>query len=181
MRANRGNEEREGALTEPLLDERYAPPQAHVEDVADRADGPVLAGRGQRLGAVMLDGVIAAGLFWAAGFLSGWDLWLTAIGWRSYLLTGLFGYLLFVLVNGYTLLRDGQTLGKKVVGIRITRADGSRASLARLLGARYGVGYLTVMIPMLAQAWGLVDSLMIFRQSRRCLHDVIADTIVLKA
>jgi uncharacterized RDD family membrane protein YckC len=29
--------------------------------------------------------------------------------------------------------------------------------------------------------YGLIDSLLIFRESRRCLHDNIADTIVVKA
>ena len=49
-----------------------------------------------------------------------------------------------------------------------------------LLGLRYGVGMLMNVSAGLSMIYGLVDSLLIFRESRKCLHDSIADTRVIK-
>jgi len=37
------------------------------------------------------------------------------------------------------------------------------------------------LVPGIGQIYSIVDALLIFRQSRKCLHDNIADTIVVKA
>jgi uncharacterized RDD family membrane protein YckC len=59
---------------------------------------------------------------------------------------------------------------------------GRPAPLGRLLALRYGVGYLVAALNIFVlMAYSLIDSLMIFRGDRRCLHDLIADTIVVKA
>jgi uncharacterized RDD family membrane protein YckC len=168
-------------LQEPAHDQRYAPPQAHVEDVPEPADRPVLASRWERLRASLVDMVISVATWWGALFLAGRNPWAAPGGWEAIALNGLLAFVLFAAIHGYTLATSGQTLGKKVVGIRIARRDGSPASLGRLVGLRYGVGYLLGLIPSIGWIYGFVDSLMIFRDSRRCLHDVIADTIVLKA
>lgn len=170
---------------EPMPDARYAPPLAAVDDVAPEAGGTVLATRSQRLVAAILDFVIGAGIGWAIAFFSPWNPWEAAMArtslWEPAFVDAAFGFGLFCVLHGYMLARRGQTLGKMVVGIRITRTDGSAASLARLVGLRYGVGSAALVFPVLGQVYGLVDALMIFRESRRCLHDVIADTIVVKA
>jgi uncharacterized RDD family membrane protein YckC len=91
------------------------------------------------------------------------------------------GVLTFLLLNGYLLATRGQTLGKALLKIRIVRPSGEPASGARL-ALRYGVGLCNR--PHGGHAlwiYSLVDCLMIFRKSRRCLHDEIADTIVVKA
>ena len=75
----------------------------------------------------------------------------------------------------------GQTVGKALLGVRIVRSNGERASLAQLLFVRYGVGYVMTIVMPVGQIYGMVDVLLIFRASRRCLHDLIADTIVVKA
>jgi len=61
------------------------------------------------------------------------------------------------------------------------RTDGSQASWQRLLGLRYGVQAALQALPAAGMIFGLVDSLWIFGKERRCLHDLIADTIVIKA
>jgi len=53
-------------------------------------------------------------------------------------------------------------------------------SAFRILGLRYGIGYLANLVPVVGALFGLIDCLLIFRQSRRCLHDQIADTIVIR-
>ena len=74
----------------------------------------------------------------------------------------------------------GQTVGKMLFKLRIVRTDGSQPDAWRLLGLRYGVGMLTNLNPIVAMVYGLLDCLLIFRESRKCLHDSIADTQVIK-
>jgi uncharacterized RDD family membrane protein YckC len=57
------------------------------------------------------------------------------------------------------------------------RVDGSPVSLGRLILLRNVVVWVLSLIPM----FGIVDVLFIFGESRQCLHDRIADTIVIKA
>ncbi len=160
---------------------RFAPPTAEVADVA--TSGTELAGRGMRLLAVLIDGLIQGAIYWI----------LTLVAFRALdprkgdigvgVMVGqiVLGFVLFVLIQGYLLHTEGQTVGKKLLGLRIVRTNGERATLGRLLGLRYLVGWIIVMIPFVGAIYALVDCLMIFRESRKCVHDNIADTIVVKA
>ncbi len=169
-------------MTSDAKDPRFAPPQAHVEDVQAPTADLQLATRTSRLGAALLDLLIALVLLWLASVFTPWNPWGTpgASVWAPQW-SVLGGLLVFIAVHGWLLHRRGQTVGKALLGIRIIRTDGAPASLARLLGLRYGIGWVLTVIPALGQIWGLVDALLIFRASRRCLHDAIADTIVVKA
>jgi uncharacterized RDD family membrane protein YckC len=72
---------------------------------------------------------------------------------------------------------NGQSIGKKLVRIKVIRSDGSPVSLGRLFWLRNVVNSLLSLIPL----YGLIDPLFIFGESRQCLHDKIADTVVMKA
>jgi uncharacterized RDD family membrane protein YckC len=163
-------------------DNRFAPPLAHVEDVAESGSG-TLAGRGARLLAVLIDGLISGVLFWALTFVT--PLTLTpapgASLVRVLLVNFVIGVILFLILQGYLLATRGQTIGKALLKMRIVRRDGSPASFGRLVGMRYLPTMLLSMIPVLGGLYAIIDSLLIFRESRRCLHDNIADTIVVKA
>ncbi len=167
-----------------VQDDRFAPPQAHVDDVSSDQDGPQLAGRWERLAAAIIDGLAAAALLWVVGKVTGWDVWGTAAGfdyWSPQFRNILVGLASFLVLQAYLLVTRAQTIGKVALKLRITRTDGSKPSPGRILGLRYGVGVLFGIMPALAQIWGLLDALLIFRPSRKCLHDSIADTIVIKA
>lgn len=166
-------------------DQRFAPPQAHVADLAPGEQ--VLAGRGTRFMAAVVDGLVVAGVIWgafmipllqplaeiqAAAALKG--------VWHWNPLSLLFGFVGFLLVQGWPLLTRGQTIGKILFKLRIVRTDGSRPEAWRLLGLRYGIGIALNMNVVASMIYGLVDSLLIFRESRKCLHDSIADTQVIK-
>jgi uncharacterized RDD family membrane protein YckC len=73
--------------------------------------------------------------------------------------------------------RNGQTIAKKLLNIKVVRSDGSPASLGRIFWLRNVVNALLGIIPL----YGLIDVLFIFGERRQCLHDMIADTIVVKA
>jgi uncharacterized RDD family membrane protein YckC len=71
------------------------------------------------------------------------------------------------------------------VGIKVARKDGSRASLGRIFWLRNVVntlvGMVLLIVPFVGGLYSLIDALMIFGEQRRCCHDYIADTIVIRA
>jgi uncharacterized RDD family membrane protein YckC len=163
---------------------RFAPPLAHVEDVAQ---GPgVLAGRWTRLGATLIDAVLAGLAFGLLALVSPINVFKPTIDpsssmWILMLTNMIIGFILFLVIHGYLLATRGQTVGKALLKIRIVRSDGSPASFARIVGLRYLTTSVLAAIPVAGTIYGLVDVLLIFRASRRCLHDNIADTIVVTA
>ncbi|MGH8588531.1 MAG: RDD family protein, partial [Gammaproteobacteria bacterium] len=83
-------------------------------------------------------------------------------------------------VNGYWLHTRGQSIGKRLLKIRIVRSTGERATLSRILFARYLPIQAMGIVPVIGMLYALIDILFIFGDSRQCLHDRIADTIVVK-
>ncbi|MGH8570516.1 MAG: RDD family protein [Gammaproteobacteria bacterium] len=174
----------------------YAPPTATVADVSDHAGTePRLAERGARLGASMIDGLLMLLLVAPAmlaamipGALGGTAdatppailVWAVAHPVVSQLIWGIAGLLVFFAVNGYWLHTRGQSIGKRLLGIRIVRSSGERATLSRILFARYLPTQAMGIVPIIGMLYALIDILFIFGDSRQCLHDRIADTIVVK-
>ena len=76
------------------------------------------------------------------------------------------------------LTKDGQTLGKKALGIRIVKVDtGLNGGFVPNVLLRFILNGLLVFIPL----YFFVDALFIFRGDRRCIHDLIASTHVIVA
>jgi len=148
-----------------------------------------LAGRGTRLRAIINDVlIISAPFFFGVTFQDGFDLNLASNSPATLLVNGviILSFIGVLMTNVVLLYRYGQTLGKRERSIKIVDADGSRAGLLRILLMR-GL----VIIPFLIYAnltkdftplilIVLLDSLLIFQNSRRCLHDMIAKTTVVK-
>ncbi len=86
------------------------------------------------------------------------------------------------------LVRNGQTIGKKVLGIRMITSEGEIPSVWRVFLLRWlpfaitaGTIELIFKVRGLGNIIYLVDALLIFQPTRRCLHDLFADTHVIKA
>jgi len=155
----------------------YAPPQATVADVEQRSPGSLEpAGRWTRLGANIIDTLLFVPAIVFAALLDSSSDGSIIAG----LLAGLWS-LAIVVVQIYHLATRSQTVGKRIVKVRIMRTDGSRATLGRTLGLRYIVPGLIGAIPFVGGFFSLVDVLFIFREDRRCIHDMIADTFVVQA
>ncbi len=90
------------------------------------------------------------------------------------------GFALFALANAWFLKRNGQTIGKMLLGIRIATLDGGIPEVWRILALRYAPLSIVAMIPTFGMLLSTVDVLFIFRGNRRCLHDMIAGTQVLR-
>ena len=160
----------------------YAAPQSAVADLGGFSAEDLearKATRGQRLGAAMLDGVTIAvgGVLAAVGgaAASKGDGGMAAIAIGVLIILGIF------VVNCVLLHQNAQTIGKKVLGIKIVRSNGDRIGLGRIIGMRILPMSLLGAIPYLGGLISLADSLVIFGAERRCLHDMIADTIVIVA
>ena len=166
-----------------MIDNPYAPPGARVDDVAVDV-GEELASRMARLGGSLVDSLIAfltiapvmffTGYFQAAfsgGVSAGLQLSMVAAS-----------LVLFMAVNGYLLATSGQTVGKRVAGTRIVSVtDGQILPLGKLIALRSLPISLISLIPVIGSFIPLVDVLMIFRADRRCGHDLIAGTKVVRA
>jgi uncharacterized RDD family membrane protein YckC len=156
----------------------YASPTAVVAD-APVASGD-LAERGTRLAAAIVDSItvmifyipviVVASSTSAKGNDANW----------AFALAG-FAILAVLATNAVMLHRRGQTIGKRLLGIKVVRSDGSRAGLGRIVALRLLPVTLLGMIPLVGPVLGLLDAMLIFRDSRRCLHDQFADTIVVRA
>jgi len=148
------------------------------------ATGPDLASIGRRFAAIFLDGLIIGlpmtavvfGLFFAFGLFS--DLAKgrppdPAVFWPLEGVFLLVGFVVWVLYEGLLLRRNGQTLGKKAMRIRVVSAGGGPVSDGQAFG-RAAMRQVLGIVPCL----GLVNYLTAFGQERTCIHDMAARTRV---
>jgi uncharacterized RDD family membrane protein YckC len=92
--------------------------------------------------------------------------------------------LILIAINCVLLYLNGQTIGKRLVSIKIVRFDGSRAGLSRLIFLR-GLAFW-IFNGIAKGIVGLLNVLFIFQPEsryclhKRCLHDLVADTTVIE-
>ncbi|MDD5304229.1 MAG: RDD family protein [Elusimicrobia bacterium] len=93
-------------------------------------------------------------------------------------LLGVIGSLALLVVQLVMVSQRGQTLGKRLVGIRIVMKDTlENGGFVVNVVKRGLLNGLLSLIP----GYFLVDSLFVFRADRRCIHDMIAGTVVIQA
>ena len=83
-------------------------------------------------------------------------------------------------ITVWSVAANGQSIGKRLVGIKVVRKDGSRASFARIFLLRNVLNSLPMLLPTVGLLYQLIDPLLIYQSERRCIHDRIADTIVVR-
>jgi uncharacterized RDD family membrane protein YckC len=156
-----------------------APPAAVTS--SSRPDRRPLAGRGERLGAALLDGAVYLVALASAVVLA------TALGYDLDLETspiriGLGSAMLPVAVVQMALLSlRGQTLGKMLMGVRVVdQDDGRNPGFVRAVLMRQVLPGMIVALPCLGRVFWLADCLCIFGEERRCFHDLIAGTKVVR-
>jgi uncharacterized RDD family membrane protein YckC len=160
-----------------ITENPYATPTSALAEAP--VVGPGHAGRGTRLAAALVDGVLFAAVF-ALGFALPATTRSPEAGQWGLILV-LLGFVGLIVVNAVLLGRNGQTIAKYWFRIRVARPDGSNPGLARIFLARYLPVTVLSLVPLVGGLVSLVDALMIFRDNHRCLHDEIADTVVVKA
>jgi uncharacterized RDD family membrane protein YckC len=164
-----------------------------VEDFAEPPAELEQADRLQRFGAAIIDGVVFGGVVLPLILMTGaWSYGYSvqSLGGRGTLNPGVFagagliacliGIVAWSWITIVLVKRNGQSIAKWFVGIKVVRKDGSRASLGRIFWMRNVMNALPSMIPLVGGLYNLVDPLFIFGETQQCLHDRIADTIVVK-
>lgn len=166
----------------------YTPPVAEISSVSPAEEGPELASRWVRLGAAILDGIILLvpiGLVFLALYLAAdYRFWVPNPGAKGMMIqAGFFclGLVVDLAINGALLLRHGQTVGKRLCGIKVIKPDGQLPSFTDIYLKRRLLFNLAGQVPFVGGIFNLVDALLIFRADHRCLHDQFADTLVVKA
>lgn len=148
-----------------------------------RVQTRALAGWWTRAGAFVLDQLIVAGAVYALSFA------IAGVAPRPGETTGSIAFYAVVLVVGclYAPLlmarrgaRNGQTLGKQLMGIRVVRVDGEPVGVATgflrtVVGQQLLIGLTFYVYGVLDYLWPLRDP------GNQALHDKIASTQVLLA
>ena len=98
-----------------------------------------------------------------------------------YFLNALAGWAWYFLVNTYLLIKYGQTVGKYLLTIRIADFETDEVPPFWRLVARIAAPYALSLLGTVGALISLVDTLFIFRKNRRCVHDLIVRTRVVKA
>jgi uncharacterized RDD family membrane protein YckC len=150
-------------------------------------DNNDLASRGSRLVAVIIDGIIAVPILIVIAKVTGfWDRIIPRLASGTQLtfeeITIIFcvGQCLFLILNGYFLSKDGQTIGKRIIGIKIVSIQRENVGLMKIYFLRYLITSIISQIPVIRSFFNLINILFIFGKERRCLHDRIAGTVVVK-
>lgn len=141
---------------------------------------PIRATRGSRFGGSLVDSLVTgAGVFAAWGITTavldpsvGPDMRFSLIALVGVTLTGI--------AQGMSVFTDPfrRSIGKRVAKTRVARPDGRVPEIWRLILLRNVVLFAAQFIPFIGNFVGFADAVTIFGADVRCLHDYIADTIV---
>jgi uncharacterized RDD family membrane protein YckC len=168
----------------------YAPPASDVNSaVAPPPAEGELALRGTRFVAQMLDGLlygvvlipafvigVRAGAFSAGDRLA---LYRTFTAGSIGMISGLC-WLALLAFQAYLISTTGQSLGKRWLRIKIVKRDGAPVNFISGVLLRHWLFFGLQQVPGMNLVAGLIDPLFIFREDRRCIHDMIAGTKVVQ-
>ncbi len=158
----------------------YTPPNADITS-SDHAPGE-LASRWKRFFGALIDGLLIGLVTLPLIFMTGY-IDRAASGTQSFaevILLAVLGIVVFLAINAHLLKKKGQSVGKLLMGTQIVSVDSEQLlPLGKLIGQRYVPLWLVSQVPGIGQLAGLVNALFIFRDDKRCLHDLIAGTKVI--
>jgi uncharacterized RDD family membrane protein YckC len=164
-------------------DNPYAPPKIDLAGIDDAPPNAGLADRGTRFLSAFLDGCLGLCYGLPILYLVGYWPYLAATQEPPFSLTlagSAISFVCFLVVHGYLLKTKGQTVGKLITGIRIADLDGYLPDFSKVILLRYLPISLAALIPVVGPYLSLVDVVFIFGSERRCVHDLLAGTKVVK-
>jgi len=160
-------------------DKLYSPPASALEIPKEE----ILASRWARLEGQIVDTI--AILITTGPVLYFTGLWKKSIS--GYLSTSeailivLFGLVVYLAINGYLLSKHGQTIGKLFSGTRIVSVETNEIiPFRRVFFVRYFPLVVVANIHFAGAFVVILDALFVFRKDKRCIHDLITGTKVIK-
>ncbi|MEY2930250.1 MAG: hypothetical protein RL033_999 [Pseudomonadota bacterium] len=160
----------------------YAAPAGDPALIVVKGLDEALATTNSRLGARMIDQALLLAALVPAGIAGAMLAETAETGSVPALLAFALGGLAALAFYGYQchlVASTGQSLGKRWCHVRIVLANGEPPGFLRGVVLRSWVLTVLSLIPGVGSVIGLTDTLMIFGQQRRCLHDRLAGTRVL--
>ena len=166
------------------MENPYSPPSSNLDIQALENIPEALASLRSRFLAALIDGIIMLVIVVPAMYFLG------IYGYAekgeeapfvTLILASAAGFLAYALVNGHLLAKYGQTVGKRFLKIKIVSVDGTSAKLSKILLLRVLPIQLMGLIPVIGNWVAFGDALFVFREDRRCVHDLIAGTKVVNA
>ena len=144
----------------------------------------LLASRWSRIGATIVDSLILSVVMLPLAYFTGAFDGLsnnppTELPLTYQLTMAILGFSLYCIINWKYLKLSGQTVGKKLLGIKMVNLDGTPAQVFDLVFKRYAFFIFVGYIPLVGGWIGLVNMLMVFGKQKRALHDRIAKTKVI--
>jgi uncharacterized RDD family membrane protein YckC len=171
----------------------YSPPASQNLASASFTTSAPLATLGQRLAAALIDIltaligytplILGIGLDAVTKILENPEAIKTLEINPNWPLVGLALAILFTLliVNLVMLGKYGQTIGKRLMGIRIVDVERDvNPGWVRTILLRSVANSLIASVPLVGGFYSIVDVLFIFGKDRRCIHDLIATTRVIQ-
>lgn len=142
----------------------------------------LVASRWQRLWASLLDCLIMMTItlpvtYFTGGFTGVLQGVQPTIAYQLFM--NALGLVVFIIFNGQLLIKSGRTIGKKVLGIKIVDLNGDLPTKKHLL-KRYAIYFVPAYIPVAGPYLSLLNMLFIFGKEKRCIHDYVAGTKVIK-
>lgn len=159
----------------------YEAPQSDIR-VGEGGEN-TLASRWARLGASLLDTIILMIILVPALFLQGfYEKVFDGIepSMMDSIIAGLLGIVIFFVINLNFIMKSGQTIGKKIVGIKMVDINNDEVNLTKNIIPRYAVYFLPAQIPLVGSVFSLINILFIFGAEKRCVHDFAGRTKVVK-
>lgn len=162
----------------------HNPYAAPVSDAAPSwqmgTDDHLLASRGSRFAGSLLDGLIYMVVALPVAFLT---MDFGSMGPEPdvvdiYAKIGI-PILLVAVVQWYLISTTGQSLAKKMLGMKIIKTTGEDVNFVSGVLLRSWVPAFIGWIPLVGGFFGLVDALFIFGEEHQCIHDKIAGTKVI--
>jgi uncharacterized RDD family membrane protein YckC len=144
-----------------------------------------LASRWARLGAVLIDmifvSIVTLPVAYFAGGFDGLSKTPPQQPPTIYTISiTLFNIFVYGLINWSLLKSRGQTIGKYALDIKIIHINGSLLKPEHIILKRYLPFVLIPIIPIIGGVISIIGNLLIFGEEKRCLHDRIALTRVVK-
>ena len=91
-------------------------------------------------------------------------------------------YSLLIFIQVYLLVNSGQTIGKKILKIRISQFHNPNepVSFFKIIILRFVINDLVYLTPIIGLIYLALDHGLALFKPRRCIHDYLAGTVVTK-
>lgn len=142
-----------------------------------------LASRWTRVGAAFIDSLILSVVMIPLAYYSGGFDGLSQnppveAPFSYQILMAVLGFGLYCAVNWKFLSESGQTVGKKILKIKVVYLDGSQVTVQDLVFKRYVFMITLGYLPWIGGILTMANVLMVFGKQKRAIHDRIAKTKV---